>query len=347
MGLGCLWNLARMGIHAICLQHLGFLQEVSLWCFRCLPTREDQTLALVLHKRGKCNTKRLLKNQRCLMSSSDCYRQAKLTSTMNASTNNILWVALQGRTKQPLVGSKVSCCFFLCSFYKPENMLTPFCLWCVPMSLVKLEELTLVPERISVNWCVNDMQNFSRGKIRGRVDIFGLTSAPSCVYLQSYAPVSPNVWGRTGTSSCNLQDASQGHNHQSRLEDGWEMKWNTTQLKAGINSTLSGHVACAGMSSVTLTSLHKEELTRHPIFNSSAPPSCQVFCDVSGAADRHEHCFYCHVCVFLHNPFNYLHFTAILKQAAGCLLILRQTKISEQANEYVFYSKKSRFGWQY
>lgn len=226
--------------------------------------------------------------------------------------------------------------------------MTPFCLCCVPMNLFKLGELTLVPERISVNWCVKDMQNFSRGgKIRRRVDIFALTSALSCVYLQSCAPVSPNVWGRTGTSSCNLQDASRGHNHRSRLEDEREMKWNTTQLKPGINSALSGRAARTGMSPVPLISLHKEELTRHPIFNSSAPPSCQVFCDGSWATDRHEHCFYCHVCVFLHNPFNYLHFTAILKQSAGCLLILRHTKMSEQANECVFYSKKSGFGWQY
>lgn len=126
---------------------------------------------------------------------------------------------------RPLVGSKASCCFFLCSFYKPEYMLTPFCLCCVPMNLFKLGELTLVPERISVNWCVKDMQYFSRGgRIRGRVDICALTSAPSCVCLQSCAPVSPNVWGRTGTSSCNLRDASRGRNRRSRLEDGRERK---------------------------------------------------------------------------------------------------------------------------
>lgn len=63
---------------------------------------------------------------------------------------------------------------------------------------------------------------------------------------------------------------------------GWrtdERGGETTQLKPGINSALSGHAARAGMS--PLISLHKEELTRHPIFNSSAPPSCQVFCDAS------------------------------------------------------------------
>ena len=51
-----------------------------------------------------------------------------------------------------------------------------------------------------------------------------LTSALSCAGLQSGAPASPSVSGKTGIWSCNLQDASRGRSHRSQLEEGPEKK---------------------------------------------------------------------------------------------------------------------------
>ncbi len=53
---------------------------------------------------------------------------------------------------------------------------------------------------------------------------FALTLTLSCVCLRSGALTSPSVSGRTGTWSCNLQDASQGRNHRSQLEERSEKR---------------------------------------------------------------------------------------------------------------------------
>lgn len=107
-----------------------------------------------------------------------------------------------------------------------------------------------------------------------------LTSAPSCVCLRSCAPVSPSVWGRTGTWSCNLRGASRDRSRRSQLEDRREtggQKKHTRNHSAVVKGT-RGPRAGPGFIPAPFTpgcacwdvSPCKEELTRQPIFNSSA-----------------------------------------------------------------------------
>lgn len=132
----------------------------------------------------------------------------------------------------------------------------------------------------------------------GLVCVVALTSAPSCVSRRSCAPASPNVWGKTGIWSCNLQDASRGRNPRSQLVGRREEKRNNAKLNVKHIHTQSekikledADVICSSVPEIIslpscytalprmtlmLIPLCEKELTRQPIFNSSAPPSEDV-----------------------------------------------------------------------
>lgn len=177
-----------------------------------------------------------------------------------------------------------------------------------------------------------------RRRVEMQVYMFALTSALSCVCLQSGAPASPNAWGRTGIWSCSLQGASPGRSRRSRLEDGPENQSSTCWEIFGLDKSStwhrvcgcqrSGAPACGGRLNVPgitcvpschaalprmtlmLIFLCKEELTRQPIFNSSAPPSEDMplpkhcaFSDVGCAITPHVCCLFMsitvRVCLYL------------------------------------------------
>lgn len=122
-------------------------------------------------------------------------------------------------------------------------------LCCVPVNLLKLGELAFTPSSIWLS------TGFSRAAVkikRGRwVRIAALTSAPSCVCLQSCVPVSPNAWGRTGTWSCNLRDASRDRNRRSQLEDRRETEVKNMRNRRDEGPRGSGIYSCSFMPGCT------------------------------------------------------------------------------------------------